>query len=131
MGTDISDAAVAQASQGQYNKFEIERGLSRDKLQKYFTAHRDTWKIKAEIRAMASFRKLNLMLPFAALGKFNIYLPASEKEVIEEKKPAGDTLRGTETVLFVDDEDMIIEVAEELFEQFGYKVLAAGNGTDT
>ena len=44
---------------------------------------------------------------------FNIYLPASEKEINEEKKPAVDTLRGTETILFVDDEDMIIEVAEE------------------
>ena len=61
---------------------------------------------------------------------FNIYLPASEKEVIEEKKPAGDTLRGTETVLFVDDEDMIIEVAGELFDQLGYKVLTAGSGRE-
>ena len=72
LGTDISDAAISQASQGQYNKFEIERGLPREKLQKYFTAHTNTWKIKDEIRAMASFRKLNLMLPFAALGKFDI-----------------------------------------------------------
>ena len=61
---------------------------------------------------------------------FNIYLPASEKEIIEEKKPAGDTLRGSETVLFVDDEDMIIEVAGELFEELGYKVLTAGNGRE-
>ena len=61
---------------------------------------------------------------------FNIYLPASEKEVIEEKKAAVDTLRGTETVLFVDDEDMIIEVAGELFEQLGYKVLTAGSGRE-
>ena len=61
---------------------------------------------------------------------FNIYLPASEREVIEEKKPAGDTLRGTETVLFVDDEDMIIEVAEELLEQLGYKVLTARSGKE-
>ena len=61
---------------------------------------------------------------------FNIYLPASEKEIIEEKKPTGDTLRGTETVLFVDDEDMIIEVAGELFEQLGYKVLTAGSGKE-
>ena len=61
---------------------------------------------------------------------FNIYLPASEKEIIEEKKPAGDTLRGSETVLFVDDEDTIIEVAGELFDQLGYKVLTAGNGRE-
>ena len=37
LGTDISDTAIAQASRGRYNKFEIERGLARDKLQKYFT----------------------------------------------------------------------------------------------
>ena len=61
---------------------------------------------------------------------FNIYLPASEKEVIKERKPAGDTLRGTETVLFVDDEGMIIDVAGELFEQLGYKVLTAGSGKE-
>jgi len=61
---------------------------------------------------------------------FNIYLPASEKEVIEEKKPAGDTLRGSETILFVDDEDMIIEVAQDLLETLGYKVLTAGGGKE-
>jgi len=72
LGTDISDAAIAQASYGKYNKFEIERGLAKDKLQKYFSLSGNTWKVKDEIRAMASFRKLNLMLPFAALGKFDI-----------------------------------------------------------
>jgi len=61
---------------------------------------------------------------------FNIYLPVSLKEVIEEKKPAGDTLRGSETVLFVDDEDMIIEVAEQLLKRLGYKVLTAGSGKE-
>jgi signal transduction histidine kinase/ActR/RegA family two-component response regulator len=61
---------------------------------------------------------------------FNIYLPASEKEVIEEKKSTEDILRGSETVLFVDDEDMIIEIAEELFEQLGYKVLTARSGRE-
>ncbi len=72
LGTDISDAAVRQASIGKYNKFEIERGLSRDKLNKYFTLAGGFWKIKDEIRIMANFRKLNLMLPFAGLGKFDI-----------------------------------------------------------
>ena len=61
---------------------------------------------------------------------FNIYLPASQRQVIEEKKPSGNIVRGSETVLFVDDEDMIIEVAEELLEQLGYKVLIAGGGKE-
>lgn len=71
-GTDISDAAVTQASYGKYNRFEIERGLDKKYLQKYFTLLGDSWKIKDEIRAMVNFRKLNLMQPFTALGKFDI-----------------------------------------------------------
>ena len=61
---------------------------------------------------------------------FNICLPASEKEVIEGKESVGGTLRGSETVLFVDDEDMIIEVAKEVLEQLGYKVLIARSGKE-
>jgi len=72
LGTDISDGAVAQASRGKYNKFEMERGLPGDKLQRYFTMFGDSWTIKDEIRAMVQFRKLNLMLPFCGLGKFDI-----------------------------------------------------------
>ena len=61
---------------------------------------------------------------------FNIYLPASSKEIVEDTKPSGDTVRGTETVLFVDDEDIIIEVAEELFKELGYEVLIARGGKE-
>lgn len=74
LGTDISDAAVSQASSGKFNKFEIERGLARDKLTKYFTMTGQTWKINDQIRAMANFRKFNLMMPFTGLGKFDIIL---------------------------------------------------------
>jgi len=72
LGTDISDTAISQASYGKYNKFEIERGLPRNQLQKYFQPMGDFWKIKDEIRAMVNFRKMNLMMPFTALGKFDI-----------------------------------------------------------
>jgi chemotaxis protein methyltransferase CheR len=74
LGTDISDAAVSQASSGKFNKFEIERGLARDKLSKYFSMAGQTWKINDQIRAMVNFRKFNLMTPFTGLGKFDIVL---------------------------------------------------------
>jgi len=74
LGTDISDAAIAQASSGKYNKFEIERGLAREKLTRYFTMSGQMWKVNDQIRSMANFRKLNLMLPFTGLGKFDIVL---------------------------------------------------------
>lgn len=74
LGTDISDAAVSQASSGKFNKFEIERGLARDKLNKYFAPAGQTWKINDQIRAMVNFRKFNLMQPFTGLGKFDLVL---------------------------------------------------------
>lgn len=74
LGTDISDAALAQASYGKYNKFEIERGLERKYLNKYFTLMGNDWKVKDEIRAMVNFRKQNLLQPFQSLGKFDIIL---------------------------------------------------------
>lgn len=71
-GTDLSDAAIQQASYGSYNKFEIERGLPQASLQRYFKADGANWKIKDELRAMATFRKFNLMDPFSPMGKFDI-----------------------------------------------------------
>jgi chemotaxis methyl-accepting protein methylase len=93
LGTDISDDAVTKASYGKYNKFEIERGLAPQTLNKYFTLMGDGWKIKDEIRAMAVFKKFNLMKPFAGLGKFDIvfcrnvaiyFTPADKKTVFEK-----------------------------------------------
>ena len=74
LGTDLSDAAVKQASYGMYNKFEIERGLARDRLQRFFSPSGANWKINDEIRAIATFKKMNLMLPFQGMGKFDIIL---------------------------------------------------------
>ena len=62
---------------------------------------------------------------------FNIYLPVSEKdvkEVKEEKKLPDGFLKGTETILFVDDEEMIINVSEEILKTLGYTVLTATSG---
>ncbi|MCG8614576.1 MAG: methyltransferase domain-containing protein [Desulfobacterales bacterium] len=73
-GTDISDAAIAQASYGAYNKFEVARGLEPARLKKYFDPHGDKYKIKDELRVMAQFKKMNLMKPFVGIGKFDIVL---------------------------------------------------------
>jgi CheY-like chemotaxis protein len=61
---------------------------------------------------------------------FDIYLPASEKEVIEEKKLPEAVLKGTETVLFVDDEDMIVGIGEKTLKRMGYDVITAKNGKE-
>ncbi|MEE8551670.1 MAG: response regulator [Desulfobacterales bacterium] len=61
---------------------------------------------------------------------FDIYLPASEKEVLEDKKLIEELLKGSEMVLLVDDEDMIIDVSERLLGKLGYKVMIARSGKD-
>jgi PAS domain S-box-containing protein len=61
---------------------------------------------------------------------FTIYMPASDKEIVEEKEVSGDTLKGTETVLLVDDEDRIVDIGEKTLKFLGYKVLLARNGKE-
>lgn len=73
-GTDISDAAIAQASYGIYNKFEVARGLDQRRLKRYFEEKNGQFKIKDEVRAMAQFKKMNLMKPFIGLDKYDIVL---------------------------------------------------------
>lgn len=72
LGTDISDDAIARASHGAYNSFELERGLPKDKWLKYFIPMENKWKIKDTIRSMASFKKYNLMEPPKSMGMFDI-----------------------------------------------------------
>jgi CheY-like chemotaxis protein len=59
---------------------------------------------------------------------FSIFLPASKKEVIKHKELSSEIMKGDETILLVDDEDIIIDVGTELLTQMGYKVLAAKSG---
>jgi chemotaxis protein methyltransferase CheR len=74
LGTDISDQAVAAASRGVYNKVEMGRGLPPG-TERHFQAEPDgAWRIRDEIRALASFRNLNLLEPFAGLGRFDLIL---------------------------------------------------------
>jgi chemotaxis protein methyltransferase CheR len=70
--TDISDAAIQQASIGRFRDVEIQRGMKPELLNKYFTREPDAWKIKDEIRAMVAFKQLNLLSPFTGMGPFDI-----------------------------------------------------------
>jgi chemotaxis protein methyltransferase CheR len=74
LGTDISDEAVAKASYGQYNKFEVSRGLDKKRLDRFFDKQGDYYRIKDQIRVMAQFKKLNLMKPLTGIGTHDIIL---------------------------------------------------------
>ncbi len=61
---------------------------------------------------------------------FTIYLPASEKEVLQEKPAEAETLRGTESILIVDDEPTILAVSRAMLEFLGYTVHEATSGPE-
>jgi len=61
---------------------------------------------------------------------FTIYLPASDKNVVEEKNMLADTLKGKETILLIDDEPINLEVSRELLESLGYRAYMAGGGQE-
>jgi PAS domain S-box-containing protein len=61
---------------------------------------------------------------------FNVYLPAYTKKKAENSKPLQESVKGTETVLLVDDEKLIIDVAKKMLESLGYKALTANCGNE-
>lgn len=70
-GTDISDQAVSRASLGIFTQIEVERGLNPADRDQNLVRYAGGWKIRDEIRAMVSFRRMNLMEDFSSLGKFD------------------------------------------------------------
>ena len=61
---------------------------------------------------------------------FKIYLPAAEKKVEMVAKSARQIIKGSETVLLVDDEPMVLEVGINMLKKLGYTVLEAKGGRE-
>jgi CheY-like chemotaxis protein len=56
-----------------------------------------------------------------------IYLPA-EKDMIRENSAGDEDLRGTELIMVVDDESLLLTMAETILTDYGYRVLTANGG---
>jgi signal transduction histidine kinase/ActR/RegA family two-component response regulator len=61
---------------------------------------------------------------------FIIHLPAFDKRPEEEKASVEKILTGHETILMVDDENMVLHPGVEMIKRLGYKVLSAQNGQE-
>ena len=59
---------------------------------------------------------------------FLIFLPASDKNVVHEYRVKEAIQKGQETVLFIDDEDMVLDVGSEMIKGLGYEVMTATGG---
>jgi PAS domain S-box-containing protein len=61
---------------------------------------------------------------------FTVYLPASESAMRQEERRPSKSVPGSETVLLVDDEQIVIEVVKPMLERLGYQVLSAAGGRE-
>lgn len=117
LATDISHVALDRAKAGIYSQFEVQRGLPIQHLLKYFTKSGDQWQVNADIRAMITYRYLNLLDSFISLGRFDIVFcrnvliyfdPPTKSDVLERisklMAPDGHLfLGGAETVVGLTD----------------------------
>jgi two-component system cell cycle sensor histidine kinase/response regulator CckA len=61
---------------------------------------------------------------------FTIFLPATEKGVEDNAQSDAKLIKGSGTLLIVDDEELVLDVGVNMLEKLGYTVLAAKNGTE-
>lgn len=61
---------------------------------------------------------------------FTILLPATTRNVTQKQEAVEESLFGSETILLVDDEEMILEVGRQILEALGYTVLTATSGLE-
>jgi chemotaxis protein methyltransferase CheR len=72
LATDLARSALDLARQAVYSDLAVARGLSRELRERYFQRRSDGWQLNAEVTRLVSFQLLNLLHPFAALGKFDL-----------------------------------------------------------
>ncbi len=68
---------------------------------------------------------------YSVLGKgttFNIYFPASQKQIVSEEMASSEIVRSTGTIFLVDDEEMILTVGKDMLNALGYEVCTASGG---
>lgn len=73
VGTDISPLAIAQARNGSYSQFEVQRGLPIGDLIARFEQEGEDWRIKPMLKARTSFMVHNL-LETSPAGRFDVIL---------------------------------------------------------
>src|SRR5690625_6504010 len=100
--TDLSAVMLDQALEGSDDRAAFARGLSEERLTRYFDKRDDRWHVKPVIRDRVQFKALNLLDPYMSLGRFDvvfcrnvlIYFDAELKQRILRKlhgvlKPGG------------------------------------------
>lgn len=119
IATDMSEAIVARARDGLYSDFEARRGLSEDRLKRWFQPEGGQWRVAPELRRMVSFRTHNLLDGPADPGPFDvifcrnvlIYFDVAQKRTVLERLARALTPDG---LLFLGSAETVIGVTDAL-----------------
>ncbi len=74
LATDISGKALSRAVAGRYSKQEVARGLSTERLEKWFHRQGKGWAANDEVKGLVEFRKINLIESFGLYCRFDLIL---------------------------------------------------------
>jgi chemotaxis protein methyltransferase CheR len=117
IATDLSETALSRAKDGLFTQFEVQRGLSAQRLVNYFTQQQGQWQISTTLRQMVQFDQHNLLHNPARFGQFDmifcrnvlIYFDLETKQQIlahlaRQLRPGGVLVLGaSETLVGVSD----------------------------
>ncbi len=73
-GSDLSDEILKKAELGIYGKFEVNRGLPAEYLDRYFDRSGADWQVKEYVRKMVRFQRLDLRSSLRVHGPFDVIL---------------------------------------------------------
>jgi chemotaxis protein methyltransferase CheR len=93
LGTDYSPQVVERARKGEFNHFEVQRGMPIMLLMKYFSQEGEAWKVNDSLKKNIRFQEGNLLTNFSHLGPFDlifcrnvlIYFDADTKKDVLER----------------------------------------------
>ena len=88
VGTDMSDTILNKARSATYSDFEVRRGLSPERLNRWFQPNGAGWQVASQLKAMVFFQRHNLLDGVTGLGQFDIILC---RNVLIYFDPAGKT----------------------------------------
>jgi chemotaxis protein methyltransferase CheR len=110
LGTDISDAMIARATEGLYTQFEVQRGLSVRRLVQWFVQEGAHWRIDQRVKQRVRFMPLNLLDDFSHLGRFDLIL--CRNVLIYFDRPAKAALFGRLATALTPDGFLLLGAAE-------------------
>jgi chemotaxis protein methyltransferase CheR len=111
-GSDLSERALEKAQSGLYTQFEVQRGLSAQRLVRHFEQRDEMWALSPRLRQMIRWRRINLIGDLSALGRFDVIFCRNLISTLEEAYAA--RVLGALASALSDDGFLVLGMAESV-----------------